>query len=83
VLLAHVVGAGKTSEMTMGTQELRRLGLARKPAIVIPNHMLEQFSREYLEIYPQAKILAAGTDDLQGDKRGSSSRGPRRAIGTP
>lgn len=68
-LLAHVVGAGKTAEMVMGSQELRRLGLARKPAIVVPNHMLEQFTREYLEIYPNAKILAAGTDDLQGDNR--------------
>lgn len=68
-LLAHVVGAGKTAEMAMGTAELKRLGLARKPAIVVPNHMLEQFSREYLQIYPNAKILAAGTDDLKGDKR--------------
>lgn len=68
-LLAHVVGAGKTAEMVMGTAELKRLGLARKPAIVVPNHMLEQFTREYLEIYPNANILAAGTDDLTGDKR--------------
>jgi N12 class adenine-specific DNA methylase len=68
-LLAHVVGAGKTAEMAMGTAELKRLGLVRKPAIVVPNHMLEQFSREYLEIYPNAKILAAGSDDLEGDKR--------------
>jgi N12 class adenine-specific DNA methylase len=68
-LLAHVVGAGKTAEMAMGTAELKRLGLARKPAIVVPNHMLEQFSREYLQIYPKAKILAAGTDDLKGDNR--------------
>lgn len=69
VLLAHVVGAGKTATMVTGAMELRRLGLARKPAIVIPNHMLEQFSREFLEIYPQAKLLAAGTEDLKGDKR--------------
>lgn len=68
-LLGHVVGAGKTAEMTLGTGELKRLGLANKPAIVIPNHMLEQFSREYLEVYPQARILAAGTQDLTGDKR--------------
>jgi N12 class adenine-specific DNA methylase len=68
-LLAHVVGAGKTAEMAMGTAELKRLGLARKPAIVVPNHMLEQFSREYLEIYPNAKVLAAGSEDLEGDKR--------------
>jgi N12 class adenine-specific DNA methylase len=68
-LLDHVVGAGKTAEMVMGTQELRRLGLVKKPAIVIPNHMLEQFTREYLQLYPQAKLLAAGSDDLTGDKR--------------
>lgn len=53
----------------MGSAELRRLGLARKPAIVVPNHMLEQFSREYLEVYPTAKLLAAGTEDLQGENR--------------
>jgi N12 class adenine-specific DNA methylase len=68
-LLAHVVGAGKTGEMAMGAHELKRLGMAKKPAIVVPNHMKEQFEREYLQIYPNAKILAAGTDDLKGDRR--------------
>ncbi len=48
VLLAHEVGAGKTAEMVMGAMELRRLSLARKPAIVVPNHMTEQFGREAL-----------------------------------
>ena len=65
VLLAHDVGAGKTAEMAMGAMELRRLGLAAKPAIVVPNHMLEQFQREFLQLYPQARVLAAGTDDLK------------------
>ena len=65
VLLAHDVGAGKTAEMTMGAMELRRLGLAAKPAIVVPNHMLEQFQREFLQLYPQARVLAAGNDDLK------------------
>lgn len=68
-LLGHVVGAGKTAEMVMGSAELKRLGMARKPAIVVPNHMLEQFTREYLEIYPQAKLLSAGSEDLRGDSR--------------
>lgn len=68
-LLAHVVGAGKTAEMAMGAAELKRLGMAKKPAIIVPSHMLEQFTREYLEIYPNAKILAAGTDDIAGDRR--------------
>ena len=69
VLLAHEVGAGKTAEMIMGITELRRLGLVRKPAIVVPNHMLEQFAREWLQTYPQARILIAGGGDLQTDRR--------------
>jgi len=69
VLLGHEVGAGKTAEMVIGAMELRRLGMARKPAVVVPNHMLEQFTREWLQTYPQARVLAAGTEDLAGDKR--------------
>ena len=65
--LFHEVGAGKTAEMTMGAMELRRLGLARKPAIVVPNHMLEQFGREFLQLYPQARVLVAQREDLQAD----------------
>lgn len=67
--LFHEVGAGKTAEMVMGCMELRRLGLVAKPAVVVPNHMLEQFQREWLQLYPQAKLLAASTQDLAGHKR--------------
>ena len=67
--LFHEVGAGKTAEMTMGAMELRRLGLARKPAIVVPNHMLEQFGREFLQLYPQARVLVAQREDLQAQRR--------------
>jgi N12 class adenine-specific DNA methylase len=69
VLLAHEVGAGKTAEMVIGAMELRRLQMARKPAIVVPNHMIEQFSREFLQTYPQARLLIAQREDLQGDHR--------------
>jgi N12 class adenine-specific DNA methylase len=69
VLLAHEVGAGKTAEMIMGVTELRRLGLARKPAIIVPNHMLEQFAREWLQLYPQASVLVAHREDLEADRR--------------
>jgi len=69
VLLAHDVGAGKTAEMVIGAQELRRLHLASKPAVVVPNHMLEQFGREWMQLYPQARILAASIDDLEKGKR--------------
>ena len=82
-LLAHVVGAGKTAEMVMGTQELKRLGLARKPAIVVPNHMLEQFTREYLEIYPSARILTAGQSMTPEQRRqfvGAAATGDWDAV---
>lgn len=68
-LLAHVVGAGKTLVMICACMELRRLGKATKSMVVVPNHMLEQVSREFLMAYPGANILMASKDDLQGDKR--------------
>jgi N12 class adenine-specific DNA methylase len=67
--LFHEVGAGKTAEMVIIAMELKRMGLISKPAVVVPNHMLEQFGREWLQIYPQARILAASSEDLAGDKR--------------
>ena len=67
--LFHQVGAGKTAEMVIGAMELRRLGLVPQPAVVVPNHMLEQFSREWLQLYPQARVLAASSDDLAGERR--------------
>ena len=67
--LFHQVGAGKTAEMIIGVTELRRLGMVRKPCLVVPNHMLEQFSREFLQLYPHARILAASSSDLAGEKR--------------
>jgi len=63
-LLAHVVGAGKTYTMAAAAMELKRLGLARKPMFVVPNHMLGQFSSELLTLYPGANVLAAGRDDF-------------------
>lgn len=67
--LYHEVGAGKTAEMAMGVMELRRLGMIRKPAVIVPNHMLEQFAREFQQLYPRAKLLAASSADLVKDKR--------------
>ena len=67
-LLAHEVGAGKTAAMAMGVMELKRLGLAAKPALVVPNHMVEQFSREFLQLYPQARLLVGTKEDLAGSE---------------
>jgi N12 class adenine-specific DNA methylase/SAM-dependent methyltransferase len=68
-LLAHAVGAGKTATMVMAAMELRRLGSAVKPAVVVPNHMLEQFSREWLQLYPTARILVADAAQLDKGRR--------------
>ena len=67
-LLAHRVGAGKTFTMVASGMEMVRTGLAKKPVYVVPNHMLEQFSREFLLLYPDANILVATKNDL-GKKR--------------
>lgn len=58
-LLGHAVGAGKTATMAMAGMELRRLGLISKPAYVVPNHMLAQFTNELLQLYPLARVLVA------------------------
>ena len=68
-LLAHVVGAGKTYTMVAAAMELKRLGLARKPLIAVPNHMLGQFSSELLTLYPGANILVASKDDFEKERR--------------
>jgi hypothetical protein len=68
-LLGHVVGAGKTYTMVASAMELKRLGLARKPLLTVPNHMLGQFSSELLTLYPNANILAATKEDFEMGRR--------------
>ncbi len=68
-LLAQVVGSGKSYLMIAAAMELKRLGLARKPLTVVPNHMLGQFSSELLTLYPGANILVATKDDFEKEKR--------------
>ena len=68
-LLAHCVGAGKTFEMVAGCMELRRLGIARKPLIVVPNHLVEDWGKEFYKLYPNAKILTTTKKDFQKDRR--------------
>jgi N12 class adenine-specific DNA methylase len=68
-LLAHCVGAGKTAVMMAAAQKLRQMGRIRKPLFVVPNHMLEQFIRECLQLYPDARMLLASSDDMSKRKR--------------
>ncbi|MDR1431759.1 MAG: helicase, partial [Propionibacteriaceae bacterium] len=65
--LFHEVGAGKTMEMVMICMELKRLGMVSKPAFVVPNHMLAQFGREFMQLYPQANLRAVSSAEV--DKR--------------
>jgi len=59
MLLDHAVGAGKTFTAIARAMERRRMGLSRKPAIVVPNHMVEQFAADVYKLYPAANLLAA------------------------
>ena len=56
-LIAHTVGAGKTFTGIAAMHELKRLGRARKPMIVVPNNLTEQWAADYLKLYPDAKLL--------------------------
>jgi len=67
--LAHAVGAGKTIEMIAGGMEQKRLGLIKKPIYVVPNHMLEQFSNEFMELYPMANIMVADDENFSPERR--------------
>lgn len=69
VVLGHVVGAGKTATMAAAAMELRRTGLARKPAMVVPNHMLKEITREFRQLYPTANLLAINASDLHHRRR--------------
>ena len=68
-LLAHAVGAGKTFEMAAAGMKMKQAGLIKKPLYVVPNHMLEQFAREFMQLYPNAKLLIAGKEDFTRERR--------------
>ncbi len=68
-LIGHCVGAGKTNEITAACMELKRVGLAKKPMIVVPNHLVEQWGSAFLALYPQANIFVAGKDFFKAGNR--------------
>lgn len=69
VLYDHAVGAGKTFTGIARAMERRRMGLSRKPMIVVPNHLVNQFASDVYRLYPGAKVLAAGKADMERSKR--------------
>ena len=68
-LLAHTVGAGKTFTMAAIGMKMKQAGLIHKPMYVVPNHLLEQFSREFMQLYPNAHLLVATKEDLTRERR--------------
>ncbi|MBO9126363.1 MULTISPECIES: DEAD/DEAH box helicase family protein [unclassified Rhizobium] len=67
--LAHAVGAGKTMTIAAAIMEQRRLGLIAKAMLVVPGHCLAQAAREFLALYPNARILVADETNFTKDKR--------------
>ncbi len=67
--LAHAVGAGKTMTMAAAIMEQCRLGLIAKAMLVVPGHCLAQAAREFLALYPNARILVADETNFTKEKR--------------
>jgi len=68
-LLAHEVGAGKTFEMVAAAMESKRLGLCSKSIFVVPNHLVDQWSAEFLRLYPAANLLVTTKKDFEKRNR--------------
>ncbi|MBQ8941120.1 MAG: DEAD/DEAH box helicase family protein [Firmicutes bacterium] len=68
-LLAHTMGAGKTFEMVASAMEAKRLGLCHKSLICVPKHIVAQFGKEFMQLYPNANILVATEKDFSKKNR--------------
>ena len=49
--------------------KMKQAGLIKKPMYVVPNHLLEQFAREFMQLYPNAKLLVAAKEDFTRERR--------------
>lgn len=69
VLYNHVVGSGKTNTAILSIMEMKRMGRVRKPIVVVPNHLVEQWRNDFLAAYPGANVLATDPSDLNAENR--------------
>jgi N12 class adenine-specific DNA methylase len=69
VLFDHTVGTGKTFTNIAAIMEKRRIGKARKPLVVVPNHLTGQWGKEWMELYPSASILVPTKKDFTAKRR--------------
>lgn len=68
-LVAHEVGAGKTFELIASAMEAKRLGLAQKTLILVPNAVLGQWGQDIYKLYPDCKALVPTMDELKAENR--------------
>ena len=68
-LLAHRVGAGKTFEMAASAMKLKELGLVKKPMFAVPKSLVAQWGKEFMDIFPTAKLLVAEASDFTAANR--------------
>ena len=66
-LLAHATGMGKTITMITAAMESKNMGVAKKPLLVVPNQVIDHFAREFLQVYPTARILVGDRAMLEGE----------------
>ncbi len=66
-LLAHATGMGKTITMITAAMEAKNMGVAKKPLLVVPNQVIDHFAREFLQVYPTARILVGDRAMLEGE----------------
>ena len=69
VLMDHVVGAGKTFAVVAAAMEMRRMGIAKKPMIVVPNHLVGQWGGDFSKLYPGSNVLSATKSDFEKQNR--------------
>ncbi len=69
LLIAHEVGTGKTFSGITLAHEMKRLGMASKPLITVPNHLLGQWASDYMRLYPNDNILIAEEKDFRKQNR--------------
>ena len=66
-MIAHEVGAGKTYTMIATAMEMKRMGICKKPVITVPNAVLDQWEKDFHDLYPQANVLKVTSEDMKSE----------------
>ena len=69
ILLDHTVGTGKTATLICTVMEMKRMNKVNKLLLAVPNHLVGQWAKEWLELYPNANILASDKKDFEKSNR--------------